>query len=170
MIKIKKFQKADIVNSGFACLKMITDHLGYNYTMESLKHDYLIYKPHRLGTELRDLGVIAECIDLEALWVSQRFFQLIEGITPPVIIPWKEKEHFVVFCGSKASFWSFLPWVNKEKKLIIADPTIGMRKVDRRTLYDNWMEKDEAYALVLVIREQTGSGSNCFDASVKVKL
>lgn len=99
---------------------------------------------------LQEISSAAERIGFKSTKLELIYIQLVEEVHFSVIISWK-KNDFAVLHAVKASFWAFLPWVNKEKKLIITDPKSGLIKVNKETFLANWRQENRRKGIALLL-------------------
>ena len=139
----------DLLDCGLTCLKMVAAFHGKEYSLEFLRENL----PTNLGeTVLINIVEVAKKNALNAVEINVSYRQL-EEIHLPAILQWNQ-EHFVVLYNIKKSFWSFLPWVSKEKQNYIADPKSGLIILNKKTFLTNWLDKNSWKGSVLTITPQ----------------
>ena len=139
----------DLLNCGLTCLKMVADFHGKKYSLNSLKENCQVQISDFC---LESISEAAEKIGFKSITMKLSYRQL-EEIHLPAILQWNQ-EHFVVLYKIKKSFWSFLPWVSKEKQTHIADPNSGLLRLDKKTFLTNWLDKNSWRGSVLTITPQ----------------
>ena len=109
---------------GAACLAMIVKYYGKNFSINRIRE---AIGTGQLGTSLLGLRRGAENLGFDA--VSKRanpqILDKMKDAPLPAIIHWKGY-HYVVLYGQKG------------KKYIIADPSVGIRYINRQELAENW--------------------------------
>jgi ATP-binding cassette, subfamily B, bacterial len=145
-LKLKNAQLLSLNETGIVCLKMIAAYYGKDYSVESLKSNYLNTQP---PMRLEDIGIAAEHLGFKCTVLKINYRQLVEEVHFPLILPWKQGQ-FIVLYDAEVSFWRFLPWVSKEEKFVIADPMENLIVVDKKTFLLNWMRESEHKAFVLL--------------------
>ena len=140
---------------GPACLKMISDFFGSDYSFETLA---LIsqMKPYE-GTSMGNIADAAELIGLNNLAVKIDYQTLLDEVPYPAMLHWDGHHFVVVYNMDKDSIW-------------IADPAKGYTTYTKKEFLPHWIVKDatsnfeEGYALLMETTEAF------FDAKTKIKV
>ena len=139
----------DLLDCGLTCLKMVADFHGKDYSLDLLKENCQVQISDFC---LESISEAAEKIGFKCITMKLSYRQL-EEIHLPAIIQWNQG-HSVVIYAHKVSFWSFLPWVSKEKQNYIADPNSGLLRLDKKIFLANWLDKNSWKGSVLTITPQ----------------
>jgi ATP-binding cassette, subfamily B, bacterial len=123
----------DVVDCGPACLKMILQYYGKDYTLDYLREICYI---NRDGVSLLAIEDAAKLVGFETLKVKVTLSGLIEDAPLPCILFWKQ-DHFVVLYKIKQKPFS------KEKQFVLADPAHGIITIDKQIFEKNWLDKEE---------------------------
>lgn len=107
---------------GLACLQMICDFWGTNYSLETISH-YCFATTE--GTSLRSINEAALKLGFHTIAGKVTISQLVAAPLP-CILYWEQK-HFVV-----------LYRINRKKKYFIADPAKGLIKYTENEFKENW--------------------------------
>jgi ABC-type bacteriocin/lantibiotic exporter with double-glycine peptidase domain len=99
---------------------------------------------------VQELDIIAKGIGLNCRPIEINYRQLTEEIHFPAIISWKTGSYAILHNVIKVSKWTFLPWANKEEKLIVSVPRDGMRSMDKKTFLENWLQNNQKKGTVLI--------------------
>ena len=145
--KFKFFRQLDFMDCGPTSLKMVAAFYGKDYSIDFLRANAYI---HRSGVSLNGISEAAEKIGLKTLKVKLTLEQLVSQALLPAILHWNQ-EHFVVIYEVKKSFWSFLPWVKKEEKFVIADPGHDLVIVDKSTFIKCWASDANNKGIALLL-------------------
>jgi ATP-binding cassette, subfamily B, bacterial len=145
--KFKYFRQLDFMDCGPTCLKMVSAFYGKDYSLDFLRANCYIT---RSGVSLQGISEGAEKIGFKSMKVKIAFRQLVEEVPLPAILHWNQ-EHFVVLYDIRKSFWSFLPWVSKEDKFIVADPGHDLVVVDETTFLKCWASDGNKKGIALLI-------------------
>lgn len=137
----KKFpftHQHDAMDCGPACIKMIAEHYGRHYTMETLRQKCHI---SREGVSLLGISDAAESIGFKTVGVHLSFEQLKNDVPMPCIVHWKQR-HFVVV------------YKIKKDTVYVADPGHGLVKYNTQEFLNGWIStrnegSDEGIALLL---------------------
>ena len=127
------------MDCGPTCLRMVADHYGRHYTLETLRQRCYI---GRDGVSLLGISEAAESIGFRSLGVHISFDQLCEAPLP-CIVHWHQN-HFVVVYD-----------INKKRNIIkVDDPAQGKVKYTKEEFLSGWIStrnegKDEGVALLL---------------------
>lgn len=141
----------DAMDCGPACLKMVTEHYGKNYSLEYLREQCYL---SREGVSLLSINDAAEKLGFRTLKVKLSFDKLIQDCPLPCILHWNQ-EHFVVLYAVKENkniFQKLFGSKNNHKlQLVIADPAHGIITIDKQTFFDAWLSTadDKGTALLL---------------------
>lgn len=133
------YQQLDAMDCGPTCLRMVADHYGRHYTLETLRQRCYI---GRDGVSLLGISEAAESIGFRSLGVHISFDQLCEAPLP-CIVHWHQN-HFVVVYD-----------INKKRNIIkVDDPAQGKVKYTKEEFLSGWIStrnegKDEGVALLL---------------------
>jgi len=119
---------------------MIAKHYGRNYSLESLRNLSCIT---RRGVSLLGISEAAEKIGFKTLAAVVSFEQLDKEVPLPCIIHWNQN-HFVVVPPQNFSS------KKSKAKLLIADPSHGLVKVDKETFLKSWISKSNDQGIVLM--------------------
>jgi ATP-binding cassette subfamily B protein len=145
--KFKYYRQLDFMDCGPTCLKMVAAYHGKDYSLDFLRANSYIT---RSGVSLQGISEASEKIGFKTLKVKVSYRQLIEEVPLPAILHWNQ-EHFVVLYDTKKSFWSFLPWVDKVEKLIVADPGHDIVIVDKVTFLKCWAKEGTQKGIALLL-------------------
>ena len=122
------FQQYDAMDCGPTCLRMLAKYYGKDINILQLRTSAKI---SREGVSLLGISEAAEQIGFKTLAAKLSFTQLDTDAPLPCILHWGQN-HFVV-----------LPPQNfknkKNEKILIADPSIGLIKIDKKTFLDKWL-------------------------------
>lgn len=145
--KFKYFRQLDFMDCGPTCLKMIASFYGKDYSLDFLRANCYIT---RSGVSLQGISEGAEKIGFKSMKVKLAYQQLVEEAPLPAILHWNQ-EHFVVLYDITTTFWSFLPWVDKEEKFIVADPGHDLVMVDKKTFLKCWASEGTNKGIALLL-------------------
>jgi len=120
---------------------MVANFYGKYYSQEQLKN--LISLSYR-GASLYDISQAAEKIGFKTVAVKVSFDQLDEDVVLPCIAHWNQK-HFVVIPPQNYSRR------NAKNRIQIANPSVGMVKVDIQSFLKAWTNSDDQTGIVLVL-------------------
>ena len=122
------YKQHDRMDCGPTCLRMIAKYYGKLFSRE-----YLIQKANlgAGGTSIRSIVSTAEAIHMRALPVGIPYETLLNEAPLPCIAYWKQS-HFLV--------------VHKitEQYVYVADPAVGLSKMDKKTFMQGWAHIDTA--------------------------
>jgi ATP-binding cassette subfamily B protein len=99
---------------------------------------------------LQGISEGAEKIGFKSMKVKIAYQQLVDEAPLPAILHWNQ-EHFVVLYDITTSFWSFLPWGDKEEKFIVADPGHDLVMVDKKTFLKCWASDGTNKGIALLL-------------------
>jgi ATP-binding cassette, subfamily B, bacterial len=137
----KFFKQLDSSDCGPACLKMISQHYGKNYSIDYLRRISFITKE---GVSLLTISKAAERIGFKTLKLELTHEYLVETVPLPCILYWNQ-EHFVVLRDIKNG-------TNPKKaRYSLADPGVGMVTIDAKTFMKSWTDVNTARGVVLAL-------------------
>lgn len=123
------------MDCGPACLKMLTQYFGRNFSIQYLER---ICNLNRSGVTLLDISEAAEKLGLKTVGVRITTDQL-KDVSFPCILHWREN-HFVVL------------FKTPHNRYFIADPTVGILKLNAEAFNSNWINNasdNRGHALVV---------------------
>ncbi len=135
----------DVMDCGAACVKMLTDYNGQNFSLDELKS---ICNPTREGVSLSKVAKTLDTVGYATMGGRLSIERLTEKAPLPCILHWNQ-EHFVV-----------LHKIEKKKKgtiFHVADPGIGLLKFTEKEFAENWCSTksgDEDKGVVLVVEKR----------------
>ena len=129
---MKFFPQHDLMDCGPACLAMIANSLGKNYSIDYIKKHSFI---SREGVSLLNISEAAKKIGLDPFPSLIDLETLNEHGTLPCVIHWN-KNHFVVLYDVKTTFFG------KKKLYKIADPSHGLITLSEEELKKAWLSDD----------------------------
>lgn len=141
MIKFPFYSQLESKDCGPACLKMIAQFHGAQYSIEYLRK---LSQTSRSGSNLGGLANAAETIGLRSIGAKINLNQLIE-IKLPVICHWN-KNHFVVLYKIRKDIF------------FVADPALGKISCDKRDFKEAWateLEKNNNFSGIILSLEPT---------------
>ncbi|MEM6684665.1 MAG: cysteine peptidase family C39 domain-containing protein [Bacteroidota bacterium] len=125
---------------GPACLKMMSDFFGSDYSFETLA---LISEMHPYtGTSMGDIADAASMIGLHNIAVKIDYQTLLDEVPYPAMLHWDGHHFLVVYKMDKDSVW-------------LADPAKGYVTYSKEEFTPHWIVKDtlstlkEGYALLV---------------------
>lgn len=139
------YKQLDPMDCGPTCLRMIARAYGRHYSLAHLRN--LTHFTSE-GTSLLDISIAAERIGFSTLNAELSFEQLDEEAILPCILFWKQR-HFVVLPPQN---------YNRHKqqgKIQLADPAIGIIKLDRDTFLSGWMGAGDKGIVMLLEPTET---------------
>jgi ATP-binding cassette subfamily B protein len=123
------YKQPDAMDCGPTCLRMVANHYGKNFSLESLRQNSGLSKE---GVSLLGIAEAAEKIGFNAKGVTLSYNELIKNIKLPAIIHW-EQNHFVV-----------ITLKTKKNKVQVADPGKGIITYSKQEFLNHWQStKDE---------------------------
>ena len=131
----------DQMDCGPACLAMVANHYGKEYSLNTLREVSFLAKD---GVSLLSLSDASEAIGLDPFAAQMSIAQL-EVAAPqlPCILHW-EKEHFVVLVSVRRSL------ISKKIKFKVADPSHGIIEISKERFCSSWLgDMDKGVALFL---------------------
>jgi ATP-binding cassette, subfamily B, bacterial len=115
-------KQPDAMDCGPACLKMVAGFYKKNFTLEKIRKKCYIT---REGVSFLGLSEAADSLGFRTLGVKVPFDVLIENVPLPCIVHWRQR-HFIVV------------YKVKNNKIWIADPAVGLIKLNREEFIRNW--------------------------------
>ncbi len=129
-MKNRKFifvRQPDAMDCGPACLSMIAEHYGKQYTLEYLRDNSFI---GRDGVSLLGISKAAENIGFKTMGGRLTFEKLAEKALLPCIVHWNQ-EHFVVAYKIKKK--------RKGYEIYVADPGKGLLTYTKEEFCSHWV-------------------------------
>ena len=120
-------KQPDAMDCGPACLSMITEHYGKQYTLEFLRNNSFI---GRDGVSLLGISKAAENIGFKTVGGRLTFEKLAEKALLPCIVHWNQ-EHFVVVYKIKKK--------RKCYEIYVADPGKGLLTYTKEEFCSHWV-------------------------------
>jgi ATP-binding cassette, subfamily B, bacterial len=136
MPEFPSFIQYDANDCGPTCLKMIAQHYGRHFTLETLREKCFI---SHSGVSLLGISEAAESIGFRTEGVKLSFQQLQSDLILPCIVHWNQ-EHFVVV------------YKTTRNAVYIADPAFGLATYTVNEFLDCWtstVEDDEKLGICL---------------------
>lgn len=134
-IRFPFYQQKDAADCGPACLRMIAEHHGKHYTMDTLRQRAF---NKNYGISLLDLTQAAEQIGFRTLPAVIPNDKL-DSLIFPCIVHW-EKNHYVVIISVTRN------------KVKIADPARGtIIKMSRKEFFDGWSNSSTDEGIILFL-------------------
>lgn len=124
-----------------ACLKMIANYYGKEYSLEYLREQCFL---SREGVSLLSINDAAEKLGFRTMMAKLSYKMLEEDCPLPCILHWNQ-EHFVVLYEIKNSFFN-----KKKVKYSIADPAHGIVSIDKATFESAWISTADSKGTVLL--------------------
>lgn len=121
------FSQFDAKDCGPACLRMITNHYGKSYSIQTLRERSFIT---REGVSMLGISDAAESIGFRTMGVKISFEKLTEEAPLPCIAHWKHR-HFIVIYEIKGK--------KGTEKFKIADPAHGLITYTRQEFLKGWL-------------------------------
>lgn len=128
-IVFPEYRQFDLMDCGSACLKMISQYYGKNYSLQRLRERCFI---SRQGVSMLGISDAAESIGFRTRGVKLTLQELTDNKPYPCIIHWNQK-HFVVCYGSSKHGRFFK----------ISDPARGKYEIDRTGFEKCWLSMQE---------------------------
>jgi ATP-binding cassette subfamily B protein len=137
----------DAMDCGPACIQMVSNYYGRNYTLQTLRE---MSYTSREGVSLMSISETAEKLGFFTVAGRFTFQKLVKDVSCPFIIHWKQNHFVVVFnIEIKRSF-------RRSPEIIfhIADPAAGLIKYTEQEFIENWIStktfgEDKGIALLL---------------------
>ena len=127
------------MDCGPTCLRMVAKHYGKDIHILKLREAARI---SRTGVSMLGISEAAEKIGFKTLAAKVSFDQLDEDVSLPCILHWGQN-HFVVLPPQNYSS-------KTNRKILIADPGVGLIKIDKETFLSKWLSDGrEGIALLL---------------------
>ncbi|RYU82784.1 peptidase domain-containing ABC transporter [Hymenobacter persicinus] len=138
MKKFPVYIQLDQMDCGPSCLRMIAKHYGKSFSLQTLRSACGL---SREGVSLLGISQAAETIGFHTRGVRISFEQLLEDVTLPCIVHWKQ-EHFVVVYKARKG------------QVYVADPMNGLVTYSQEEFCENWaataaVEHAQGIALLL---------------------
>lgn len=137
---MKFIPQYNIMDCGPACLAMIANKYGKNYTLKYLREKSFLT---REGVSLLGISEAAQNLGFETITTKINLEQLLD-LPRPCILHWKQN-HFVVLekiKGSKKNKKNFKSFFKKDLKFKIADPSYGFLYFKKEDFLSNWISDD----------------------------
>ncbi len=133
------FRQLDAMDCGPACLKMVANYYGQNYSLSYLRERSYIGKE---GVSLRGIVEASEAIGFRAMGVKVPFDSPNESpslkrATLPIIVHWNKNHFVVVYRVGKKFVW-------------IADPAQGKIKIPIHVFLTHWQSDGDKGVLLLL--------------------
>jgi ATP-binding cassette subfamily B protein len=120
---------------------MIANFYGKYYTQDQLRN---LIGMSPAGASLHGIRLAAKKIGFKTVAVKVSFDQLDEDVVLPCIAHWNQK-HFVVIPPQNYSRR------NAKNRIKIANPSVGMVKVDIHSFLKAWANSDDQTGIVLAL-------------------
>lgn len=138
MMKFPYIRQPDAMDCGPACLKMVAEHYGRHYSLDTLREETFI---GREGVSLLGISRAAEKIGIRTVGGKLSYEDLKEKAPLPCIVHWNQN-HFVVV-------YKILG-----KNVFVADPGKGLITYTREAFCDHWIStstkgEDKGVALLM---------------------
>ncbi len=137
-MKFPYIRQPDAMDCGPACLKMVAEHYGRHYSLDTLREETFI---GREGVSLLGISRAAEKIGIRTVGGKLSYEDLKEKAPLPCIVHWNQN-HFVVV-------YKILG-----KNVFVADPGKGLITYTREAFCDHWIStstkgEDKGVALLM---------------------
>ncbi len=152
--KFPFFHQHDALDCGPSCLRMIAQHYGKKYSLETLRKKTFISKE---GVSLLSISKAAENIGFRTKGVRITPNILYEKAPLPCILHWQQ-EHFIVV------------YKIQNNKYYIADPAVGKIVLHEHELKKGWLEGNEESGICLLLEPSSSFYKKETDTSKKLKL
>ena len=132
------FKQPDAMDCGPACLKMVAEHYGRSYSLDTLRAFSSI---GREGVSMLGISNAAEKIGLHTVGCRISFDTLVEKAPMPCIVHWNQN-HFVVI------------YRIRRNKVFVADPGKGLMTYTKEDFCNHWLStraKSEDKGVVLLL-------------------
>lgn len=131
-------RQPDAMDCGPACLKMVAEHYGRHYSLDTLREETFI---GREGVSLLGISRAAEKIGMRTVGGRMTFEDLKDKAPLPCVVHWNQN-HFVVVYGIKG------------KKVFVADPGKGLITYTPEEFCNHWLStstkgEDKGVALLM---------------------
>ncbi|MBL7729364.1 MAG: peptidase domain-containing ABC transporter [Dinghuibacter sp.] len=135
-------KQLDTMDCGPACLLMIAEYYGGNYSLDKIRDLCYITKE---GVSLLSLGNAAEKMGFLTASYKVTLEELTTHIALPCVLFWEQK-HFVVLPPQNLSG-------RKDKMITIADPAKGLVKMSEEQFLDCWAGQSDSKGFTLAIEK-----------------
>ena len=122
------YNQMDAMDCGPTCLRMIAKYYGKSYSLQTLRNKSFI---SREGVSMLGISEAAEAIGFRTSGVKITYEQLIEDVSLPCVIHWKQN-HFVVCYDIRKSR-------KKGTKIYIADPASELLTYSEEEFKKCWL-------------------------------
>jgi ATP-binding cassette, subfamily B, bacterial len=122
------YNQMDAMDCGPTCLRMIAKYYGKSYSLQTLRNKSFIT---REGVSMLGISEAAEAIGFRTSGVKITYEQLIEDVSLPCVIHWKQN-HFVVCYDIRKS-------KKKGTKIYIADPASDLLAYSEEEFKKCWL-------------------------------
>ncbi|MFT5166828.1 MAG: ATP-binding cassette subfamily B protein [Saprospiraceae bacterium] len=134
------YQQLDQMDCGPTCLRMVAQHYGKSYSLQSLREKCHI---DREGVSLLGITEAAESIGMRTLVIKLPYDSdaddnpSLQNIPYPCIVHWEQRHFVVVYDANQKYVW-------------VADPAKGKMKMPRKEFENGWIsDGDKGIALLL---------------------
>lgn len=139
---MRYFIPHDSIDCGPACLKMIADHYGRNFSFQFLRR---ICNINRLGVSLYNLEKAAIQLGFKTVTAQLSLNYLVEKAELPCILFW-DTNHFVVLYKVSRG---------KKRNFFLMDPGQGKIMLDEQTFSKYWLNNDAYRGFALFLHPTT---------------
>ena len=156
-MKFPFYEQYDAMDCGSVCLRIIAKYYGKSYNIQTLREKSYIT---REGVSLMGISDAAESIGLRTMGLRTTYDKLFKEKPVPFIAHWKQ-EHFIVV------------YKIKDNKVYIADPAIGLLKMDKETFLNGWIstrKNDEDKGICLLLQPTPAFYENEDETINKTKI
>ena len=122
------YSQLDAMDCGPTCLRMIAKYYGRTYSLQTLREKSFLT---RQGVSMLGISEAAESIGFRSTGVKVTFKQLIEDVSLPCVLHWKQN-HFVVCYDIRKS-------KKNGKTIYIADPAAGLLSYSEEEFLKCWI-------------------------------
>lgn len=140
-MKLKSFpndRQLNILDSGAACLKILTKHYGKYYSLQFFKDKCGVHKD---GPTLLDLSHAAESVGLRTTSINCTINEITPDTPLPAIMHWNKNHYVVVYKISK-------------QKVYISDPTKGLVDYTLAEFDAKWTKNEDGKSTIMAIEPQ----------------
>lgn len=132
------YKQLDQMDCGPTCLRMIGQHYGRHFSLQSLREKSYI---NRQGVSMIGISEAAEAIGFRTLAVKVPFQKLAQDANFPFIVHWNQN-HFIIV------------WRIKGNKIYVADPAQGLLVYNKEDFIKSWLsgQDSEEDGLALLIQ------------------
>ncbi|MGB8192024.1 MAG: cysteine peptidase family C39 domain-containing protein, partial [Chitinophagaceae bacterium] len=117
------YRQLDQMDCGAACLKMICAYYGKQYPIQFLREKCGIT---RQGVSIAGIADAAEEVGLKSLGLSMAFETLIEDVTLPCIVHWRQRHFVVIYKINSKYVW-------------VSDPAFGNIRYTHDKFKEGWL-------------------------------